>query len=53
MQMATKTASHNIAGKLRHAEWKHGKVMRGLAQAKDRKSLIPAKRVWRNLGLES
>lgn len=35
-----------------HAEWKREKVVRGLEQAKNRDSLIPAERVWRNLGLE-
>jgi hypothetical protein len=35
-----------------HSKWKREKVERGLAQAKDRDSMIPAERVWRNLGLE-
>ena len=57
--MATKAASpdHKIADtgepvEPGHAEWKRGKVMRGLEQSKDRDSMIPAERVWRNLGLE-
>ena len=35
-----------------HAAWKRAKVQRGLAQAEDRASLIPADKVWRELGLE-
>ena len=35
-----------------HAAWKHAKIERGLAQAEDRASLIPAGSVWRDLGLE-
>lgn len=35
-----------------HAKWKREKVLRGLEQAKDRDSMIPSERVWRNLGLE-
>jgi hypothetical protein len=35
-----------------HAAWKKAKVERGLAQAKDRNSLIPAEQVWRDLDLE-
>lgn len=35
-----------------HVKWKREKVIRGLEQAKDRNSMIPAERVWRNLGLE-
>ena len=32
--------------------WKRDKVERGLEQAKDRAELIPADKVWRDLGLE-
>jgi len=32
--------------------WKHGKVERGLEQTKDRAEMIPADKVWRDLGLE-
>jgi hypothetical protein len=35
-----------------HAAWKQAKVERGLEQANDRASLIPADKVWRDLGLE-
>ena len=35
-----------------HAAWKRAKIERGLAQAGDRASLIPAEKVWRDLGLE-
>lgn len=35
-----------------HAEWKRGKVARGLEQAEKRDSMISAARVWRNLGTE-
>ena len=37
---------------LGHSKWKREKVSRGLEQATDRDSMIPAERVWRNLGLE-
>lgn len=32
--------------------WKRDKVERGMEQAKDRAGLIPADKVWRDLGLE-
>ena len=32
-----------------HAAWKQAKVERGLTQAEDRASLIPAEKVWRDL----
>ena len=35
-----------------HTAWKRAKIERGLAQAGDRASLIPAEKVWRDLGLE-
>lgn len=35
-----------------HAAWKREKIERGLKQAKDRASLIPADTIWRDLGLE-
>lgn len=35
-----------------YAAWKQAKVARGLAQAKDRKTLIPAEQVWREFDLE-
>lgn len=35
-----------------HTAWKRVKVERGLEQANDRASLIPADKVWRDLGLE-
>jgi hypothetical protein len=35
-----------------YAAWKRAKVERGLAQAKDRESLIPAQKVWREFDLE-
>ncbi len=57
--MATKAApsDHKIAdtgepAEHGHAKWKRDKVTRGLEQAMDRDSMIPAERVWRNLGLE-
>jgi hypothetical protein len=34
-----------------HAAWKQAKVKRGLEQANDRASLIPADKVWRDLGI--
>ena len=33
-----------------HAAWKQAKVKRGLEQASDRASLIPADKVWRDPG---
>ena len=57
--MATKAAPslHKIADtgetpERGHAAWKRTRIERGLAQAKDRASLIPAEKVWRDLGLE-
>jgi hypothetical protein len=57
--MATKapTATHKIAdtdeaAERGHAAWARMKIEKGLAQAKDRTSLIPAEKVWRDLGLE-
>jgi hypothetical protein len=35
-----------------YAAWKRAKVERGLTQAKDRDSLIPAQQVWREFDLE-
>ena len=32
--------------------WKRAKVERALAQSQDRSSMIPAEKVWRELGLE-
>ena len=57
--MATKSASPEFKTaeigeptELGHSKWKREKVARGLEQAKDRDSMTPAERVWRNLGLE-
>ena len=33
-----------------HAAWKRAKIKRGLEQASDRASLIPADKVWRDFG---
>jgi len=33
-----------------HEAFKRAKVERGLAEAKDRAAMIPAERVWRDLG---
>jgi hypothetical protein len=35
-----------------HAAWTRLKIEKGLEQAKDRSTLIPAETVWRDLGLE-
>ncbi len=35
-----------------YADWKRDKVERGLEQAQDRDSLIPAAHVWKKLGPE-
>jgi hypothetical protein len=35
-----------------HAKWKQEKIATALEQAKDRDAMIPAERVWRELGLE-
>jgi len=32
--------------------WKESKVKKGLAEAEDRSKLIPAHKVWEDLGLE-
>jgi len=34
-----------------HSAWLRAKIERGLAQAENRESLIPAEQVWRDLGL--
>jgi hypothetical protein len=57
MKATISTSSYTIAdtdepSAPRHAEWKQAKVKRGLEQANDRASLIPADKVWRDLGLE-
>ena len=57
MKVATIPPKHNIADSDEpvapgHAAWKQAKVERGLEQANDRASLIPADKVWRDLGLE-
>ena len=57
--MATKASppAHQIAGtgeasERGHTAWKRSKIELGLKQAEDRASLIPADKVWRDLGLE-
>jgi hypothetical protein len=35
-----------------HVAWKNRKINKGIEQAKDRASMIPADTVWRDLGLE-
>ena len=57
--MATKASppAHKIADtgetpEAGHAAWKRSKIELGLKQAEDRASLIPAEKVWRDLGLE-
>lgn len=35
-----------------HDDWARRKIVRGLAEAADRDRLIPADKVWRDLGLE-
>ena len=35
-----------------YAAWKRAKIERALTQAEDRDSLIPAEKIWRDLGLE-
>lgn len=47
-----KTADIGAPTEHGYARWKREKVERGLEQAKDRDSMIPSERVWRNLGLE-
>ena len=57
MRIETILPKHNIADSDEpvapgHAAWKQVKVKRGLEQANVRASLIPADKVWRDLGLE-
>lgn len=57
MKVVAIPPTHNIADSDEpvvpgHAAWKQAKVERGLEQANDRASLIPADKVWRDLGLE-
>ena len=47
-----KIADTGVTPEHGHAAWKRAKIERGLAQAEDRASLIPAEQVWRDLGLE-
>jgi hypothetical protein len=53
--MVTKTAlpiDKDAATEPGYADWKRGKIERGIKQAQDRDSLIPAAQVWQKLGLE-
>ena len=47
-----KLNDHDGAVEHGYASWKLGKVENGLAQSKKRDGMIPADRVWRELGLE-
>ena len=57
MKVAAIPLTHNIVDSDEpvapgHAAWKQAKVKRGLEQTNDRASLIPADKVWCDLGLE-
>jgi hypothetical protein len=47
-----KVADEQSPAEKGYAAWKRTKVERGLAQAKDRDSLIAAEQVWREFDLE-
>jgi hypothetical protein len=47
-----KIADHDGAAERGYASWKRAKVETGLAQSKKRDEMIPADKVWRELGLE-
>ena len=48
----TKVADEQVSAEKGYAAWKRNKVERGLKQAKNRESLIPAQHVWREFDLE-
>ena len=48
----TKDADEQGMAEKGYAAWKRKKVERGLTQAKDRDSLVPAQQVWREFDLE-
>jgi hypothetical protein len=47
-----KVAEQDISVADGYDAWKRKKILRGLAQTKDRDALIPSEQVWRELGLE-
>lgn len=47
-----KLADHDGPAEHGYASWKRAKVETGLAQSKKRDDMIPAEKVWRDLGLE-
>ncbi len=49
---AEKGADHDGAAERGYASWKRAKVEAGLEQSRDCDKMIPANKVWRELGLE-
>jgi hypothetical protein len=49
---AAKTAETGERPEKGHDAWARRKIARGLVEAADREQLIPADKVWRDLGLE-
>lgn len=47
-----KVADRDGVAERGYASWKRTKVETGLAQSKKRDDMIPAEKVWRDLGLE-
>jgi hypothetical protein len=47
-----KVAETDASAERGHAAWKRAKVVRGLAQAKDREAMIPVERILRDFKLE-
>lgn len=47
-----KLADQDSPAERGYASWKRGKVETGLEQSKKRDDMIPADKVWRDLGLE-
>ena len=47
-----KISEQDSSPEVSYEAWKRKKIVKGLAQTKDRASMIPADQVWRELGLE-
>jgi len=49
---AEKVVAQEGAPELGYAAWERAKIERGLAQSRDRTTMIPVEQVWRDLKLE-
>lgn len=52
IDLQDKLTEHGGGAERAHEAWKRAKIERGLAQAKDRASLIPMDKILRDFGLE-